>query len=214
MPGVTAPFDLRDHIQVATFRQHHVGAREEVERPGDFGFSAACALRDRRQLAVLARQQGDDPVRLAVVEPVQDDGIGVIGRHGCNSTVAMARCPVIVRVRLLGRTLAAIVVATTLTPVAATADWPTYHLDPARTGNAAGQPFTRSLTNSWSRAVDGQVYAEPLVAGNRVLIATENNSIYSLDPATGEIAGRARTGHDDAAAAAAGCVRRFAAAIL
>ena len=99
----------------------------------------------------------------------------------------MARCPVIVRVRLLGRTLAAIVVATTLTPVAATADWPTYHLDPARTGNAAGQPFTRSLTNSWSRAVDGEVYAEPLVAGNRVLIATQNNSIYSLDPASGGV---------------------------
>jgi hypothetical protein len=36
----------------------------------------------------------------------------------------------------------------------------------------------------------------------------------TLDPATGEIAGRARTGHDDAAAAAAGCVRRFAAAIV
>jgi hypothetical protein len=36
----------------------------------------------------------------------------------------------------------------------------------------------------------------------------------TLDPATGEIAGRARTGHDDAAAAATGSVQRFAAAIV
>jgi hypothetical protein len=36
----------------------------------------------------------------------------------------------------------------------------------------------------------------------------------TLDPATGDIAGRARTGHDDAAAAAAGSVRRFAAAVV
>jgi hypothetical protein len=36
----------------------------------------------------------------------------------------------------------------------------------------------------------------------------------TLDPATGEIAGRARAGHDDAAAAAAESVRRFAAAVV
>ena len=36
----------------------------------------------------------------------------------------------------------------------------------------------------------------------------------TLDPATGEIASRARAGHDDAAAAAAESVRRFAAAIV
>jgi hypothetical protein len=35
----------------------------------------------------------------------------------------------------------------------------------------------------------------------------------SLDPATGEIARRARAGHDEAAAAAAESVRRFASAI-
>jgi hypothetical protein len=36
----------------------------------------------------------------------------------------------------------------------------------------------------------------------------------TLDPATGEIASRARAGHDDAADAAAESVRRFAAAIV
>jgi hypothetical protein len=36
----------------------------------------------------------------------------------------------------------------------------------------------------------------------------------TLDPTTGEIAGRARAGHDDAAAAATESVRRFAAAVV
>jgi outer membrane protein assembly factor BamB len=33
--------------------------------------------------------------------------------------------------------------------------------------------------------VDGAVYAEPLVVGGRVIVATENNSVYALDAATG-----------------------------
>jgi len=90
---IAAAFDLGDDVQVAPFGQHHVRALEEIERPGHFGFSAPRAFRDRRQLAVFARQQRHDPVRFAIVEPMQDDGVGVIGRHGCNSTVAMARCP-------------------------------------------------------------------------------------------------------------------------
>jgi hypothetical protein len=35
--------------------------------------------------------------------------------------------------------------------------------------------------------IDGQVYAQPLVADGRVLIATETNFVYSLDPTTGAI---------------------------
>jgi hypothetical protein len=36
----------------------------------------------------------------------------------------------------------------------------------------------------------------------------------TLDPATGDVAGRARTGHDDAAGEAAESIRRFADAIV
>lgn len=72
-------------------------------------------------------------------------------------------------------------------PVPASASWPTYHLDLSRTGNAPGQPFTRSLTDLWSAAVDGDVYAEPLAAGNSVIVATENNSVYALDPVSGAV---------------------------
>jgi hypothetical protein len=83
--------------------------------------------------------------------------------------------------------MAAIVIAATLTPVTAAADWPTYHYDAARTGNQPGQGLIRSQTSLFKVRVDGEVFAEPLVAGNRVLIATENNSIYSLDANSGAV---------------------------
>jgi Abnormal spindle-like microcephaly-assoc'd, ASPM-SPD-2-Hydin/PQQ-like domain len=37
----------------------------------------------------------------------------------------------------------------------------------------------------WSTPVEGQVYAQPLLADGAVLVATEANKVYSLDPATG-----------------------------
>ena len=37
----------------------------------------------------------------------------------------------------------------------------------------------------FSTAVDGQVYAQPLVIGGTVIAATENNAVYGLDSATG-----------------------------
>jgi len=35
--------------------------------------------------------------------------------------------------------------------------------------------------------VDGQVYAQPLVVGNTVIVATENDSVYGLDAKTGAL---------------------------
>ena len=37
----------------------------------------------------------------------------------------------------------------------------------------------------WSTTVEGQVYAQPLLANGTLLVATENNKVYGLDPATG-----------------------------
>src|ERR1700704_2435005 len=37
----------------------------------------------------------------------------------------------------------------------------------------------------WSATVDGQVYAQPLLANGNLVVATENNKVYALDPATG-----------------------------
>jgi outer membrane protein assembly factor BamB len=74
-------------------------------------------------------------------------------------------------------------------------DWPTYHLNAARTGSDASFPaFTGSLTAGWSAALDGAVYAEPLVVHGRVIAATEGDSVYALDPATGAVVWRRTLG--------------------
>lgn len=39
----------------------------------------------------------------------------------------------------------------------------------------------------WSAAVDGQVYAQPLLANGTLLVATENNKVYGLNPGTGAL---------------------------
>jgi outer membrane protein assembly factor BamB len=64
-------------------------------------------------------------------------------------------------------------------------DWTTYHADNARTGYLSVSNFT-SVTNGWtSPALDGNIYAEPLVFRGDVFVATENNSVYALDGKTG-----------------------------
>jgi outer membrane protein assembly factor BamB len=73
-------------------------------------------------------------------------------------------------------------------------DWLTYHADNARTGYEAVSNFT-SVTSAWTSAtLDGAVYAEPLVDGNAVLVATENNSVYSLGAQTGTLLWRTNLG--------------------
>jgi outer membrane protein assembly factor BamB len=74
------------------------------------------------------------------------------------------------------------------------ADWPTYHGQPARTGVArAGPPLGRAR-RLWTASVDGAVYAEPLVAKGKLIVATENNSVYAFDVASGHQAWRAHLG--------------------
>jgi outer membrane protein assembly factor BamB len=66
-------------------------------------------------------------------------------------------------------------------------DWITYHHDNQRTGYRASAPDPRQLTKIWGMQLDGAVYAEPLVAGKHVIVATEGDSLYALDPATGSM---------------------------
>ena len=39
----------------------------------------------------------------------------------------------------------------------------------------------------WSASVEGQVYAQPLLANGTLLVATEDNMVYGLDPSTGAL---------------------------
>ncbi|MGZ6273638.1 MAG: outer membrane protein assembly factor BamB family protein [Candidatus Limnocylindrales bacterium] len=74
-------------------------------------------------------------------------------------------------------------------------DWPVYHLDAERTGYAPAFPaFTGKLTAAWSAKLDGAVYGQPLVVHGRVIAATEGDSLYALDPASGAIVWRTNLG--------------------
>ena len=71
---------------------------------------------------------------------------------------------------------------------AATTLWPTYHFDAGRSGNDTGEPSFRNLTSSWNSApLDGAIYAEPLIGGSSVIVATENNSLYAFNVADGSL---------------------------
>ena len=85
----------------------------------------------------------------------------------------------------------------TATPTASAstgADWTTYHHDNSRAGYEAGAPDPQRLTQAWKVSLDGAVYAEPLVIGGHALVATENDSLYSLDARTGQVLWRTNVG--------------------
>lgn len=77
--------------------------------------------------------------------------------------------------------------ATPNTPTTSSADWTTYHANNRRTGYIPGTPDPHNLSKIWSAQLDGSVYAEPLVVNNLVIVATEGDSLYALDPNTGNI---------------------------
>src|SRR5438552_2173802 len=39
----------------------------------------------------------------------------------------------------------------------------------------------------WSKSVEGSVYAQPLLANGTLLVTTENNLVYGLDPSNGAL---------------------------
>lgn len=67
------------------------------------------------------------------------------------------------------------------------ADWPTYHHDNARTGVAGQLAPLGTLRRGWQARLDGAVYGQPLVIGEKVIAATENNTVYALAAADGHV---------------------------
>ena len=74
-PGVPDT-DLRHHVERAPPCERHGELREWLETAADTRRGPADALGDRLELAARRRDQGQDPVRLAEIEPRQHDGIG------------------------------------------------------------------------------------------------------------------------------------------
>ena len=66
-------------------------------------------------------------------------------------------------------------------------NWTTYHGDNARTGDGPSSNFT-SIQLSWkSTRLDGSIYAEPLILGGAVFVATEGDTASSLAAGTGVV---------------------------
>lgn len=83
----------------------------------------------------------------------------------------------------------------TITPAPLTSDdWPMYHANLARTGEASTAPDPQRLSTLWQRSLDGAVYAEPLVVNGRVLVATEHDTLYALDARTGQVQWKTNVG--------------------
>lgn len=66
-------------------------------------------------------------------------------------------------------------------------DWTTYHRDNTRAGFSANTPDPQKLSQTWHTKLDGAVYGEPLVVSGHILVATENDTLYSLDANTGQV---------------------------
>ena len=67
------------------------------------------------------------------------------------------------------------------------ADWPTYDRTAGRSGVSVSSPAPGAVRSSWTAAVDGAVYAQPLVVGSEVIVATENDSVSALDASSGAV---------------------------
>jgi polyvinyl alcohol dehydrogenase (cytochrome) len=102
------------------------------------------------------------------------------------------------RGRRPGRRLAVVLVMTVLvawgSPAMAGSVWPTYHGDAARTGNDTTEPALLPIAQTWSTAMDGAVYGQPVVFAGRVFAATENDTVYGLDAHDGHVLWSAHVG--------------------
>ena len=74
------------------------------------------------------------------------------------------------------------------------APWPQYLGSSARFGVAPSIPALDAITQAWSASLDGDEYAEPLLASGHVFAATENDSVYSFDAASGSLAWHVQLG--------------------
>jgi outer membrane protein assembly factor BamB len=74
------------------------------------------------------------------------------------------------------------------------AEWAEYHRDAGRSGVGPSDPALSAPQIAWRVDVDGDVYASPLIVAGHVIVATENNTVYSLDLFTGSVVWKVHLG--------------------
>src|SRR5713226_2387705 len=76
------------------------------------------------------------------------------------------------------------------TAITPNGSWTTYHHDDAHTGYDPAAPAVGAVTPTpgWTQpTLDAEVYAEPLIDGGLVYVATLNNTVYALNQSDGSI---------------------------
>jgi outer membrane protein assembly factor BamB len=73
-------------------------------------------------------------------------------------------------------------------------EWTTFGGNAQRSGVAVGQPPVTTLAPRWRAVLRGQVYAEPLVVGGTVVVATEHDTVTALSARTGTVEWRDHLG--------------------
>jgi outer membrane protein assembly factor BamB len=63
--------------------------------------------------------------------------------------------------------------------------WPTDHGNNLRSGYSTAVSAFKRFTPAFNKRLDGAVYGSPILVGTSIVVATENNTVYALDPATG-----------------------------
>src|SRR5712691_897067 len=66
-------------------------------------------------------------------------------------------------------------------------DWPTFNRTSERSGVSVSSPPMGKVRPSWTKKVDAAAYAQPLIVGSDVIVATENNTVYVLNAANGKV---------------------------
>ena len=117
-------------------------------------------------------------------------------RHGLRAVTAIAFAVVLLAAGCTSGTTASSATGTgrppsspTAKPSSAsqTADWPTYDRTAGRSGVSVSSPAPGAVRSSWTATVDGAVYAQPLVVGSEVIVATEDDSVFALDASSGAV---------------------------
>ncbi len=73
--------------------------------------------------------------------------------------------------------------------------WTGYHGVPSGSGVATAPPTVYTAARAWTSPVlDGELYGQPVVSGDLVYLATENDTVYALASATGKVVWSAHVG--------------------
>jgi polyvinyl alcohol dehydrogenase (cytochrome) len=78
--------------------------------------------------------------------------------------------------------------SSTTLPAYESSTWTTYANAETRLGVAASQPSLTPIRIAWRASLDGAaVYGQPIVVDGRVIVATENDGVYAVNPHDGRV---------------------------